>query len=94
MPVPPFRQALQHVQTHPELGHRLCHGRAADRLLARLVPIVDRLLDQTGVRAVVGEELGLGVDGVRELLLERLSDAGVELVAAGFEEGTVGRVLD
>ena len=42
----------------------------------------------------LGEKLGLCLRVLGILLLQRLHDAGVELLAAGFEQRAVGGVLD
>lgn len=43
---------------------------------------------------MVREEFGLGFDDLRELGLQHLGDAGVQLLAAGFEQRAVGGVLN
>ena len=58
------------------------------------MPVVDRAFDLPGLSAVVGEELGLRISTLRELLFKYPPDAGVQLLAAGFEQGTVSGVLD
>ena len=55
--------------------------------------MLDRLLRQTGFRAVVGEQRRLGRDNLRESAFEGGHDMGVELLAAAAQQGAVGGVL-
>jgi hypothetical protein len=61
--------------------------------LARLLPILDRFGDRPGLRAVAGENFGLGLGDPGEALLECFGDAAVEVLATALEERGVGRVL-
>ena len=40
------------------------------------------------------EKLGLSISGLREPLFEHLCDAGMQLLAAGFEQGAISDVLN
>ena len=50
--------------------------------------------DEPRLGAVVRQQLRAGSRQLGELLLQHLGDAGVEVLAAGFEQGAVGGVLD
>jgi hypothetical protein len=78
----PFGQALESFQALRQLRIRLGHGRAGDRLLPSLMPILYCLREEPCLGAVVGEKFGLGVRRLREMLLQHLSDPGVEVLAA------------
>ena len=78
----------------PELRDRLRHRRAVDRPSAGQVVVRRRLLGEPGPRAVEGEQFGLPLRRVRETLLQRLHDAGVQLPALAPEQALVGGVPD
>jgi len=77
-----------------QLCHRLHHSRSSDGDSPSLVPVPNGLSRQSGFGKMVREEFGLGFDDLRELGLQHLGDAGVQLLAAGFEERAVGGVLN
>jgi hypothetical protein len=52
------------------------------------------LFRETRAGVVLREEFGLGFDDLRELGLQDLGDARMEVLAAGLEQGAVGGVLD
>ena len=57
------------------------------------MPVVYCLVVQTRRCVVLGEQLGLGGSCLWKPLLEHPGDAGMELLASGFEERLVGNVL-
>ena len=94
IPIGSSRHAGQDTEGLRQLRGGFDHGRARHRLPPGLVPEIDRLLDQTRVCAVVSENFGLGFGSLREALLQRVGNPGVEVLAAGLEERAVGGVLD
>ena len=67
--------------------------RALQRPLSCLAPEARRLLDQAGLGTVPGQQLRLVRGNLRELTLERLSDAGVERASRPAQQHAVGRIL-
>jgi hypothetical protein len=92
--LPASGRSPEKLQAFLELGDSFSPCRAGDRLLAGPVPVVDCLLGEPCLRAVVGEQFGLALGCFRKLLLQNLCDTGVQRLAAGFEQRTVGGVLN
>jgi hypothetical protein len=84
------RQAVQRVQSLPQLGGRFGRRRARERLPTGLEPISDRLLRQPGFRKVPGKQRRLGHRDVRELVFKRCGNAGVYLLAAAAQQRALG----
>ena len=82
----PVGQARQHLQPLGQLRRRLGHRGARQRPLPGPMPVVDRLLGEPRLGAVPGEQLGLRVRRLREALLQRSGDAGVQLLALAPEQ--------
>ena len=87
------RQAFKEVQAVSRLRDRLHHARSVPPTGERPLPIHDCLLDQAGLGKMVGKQLGTRLRKVGEPLLERLGDAGVQLLALALEQRLVRHVL-
>ncbi|GLS30808.1 hypothetical protein SAMN04488498_12947 [Mesorhizobium albiziae] len=57
-------------------------GRTVVGALSRALPIADGLKRGAGRRIVLSHDLGLVFDDLAEMLLERVGDPGVQLLAA------------
>ena len=88
------RNPIESREPLAQMAHRFDVGRVLDGALARLLPVPDRLLGESGLREMVGELLGLLLGRIGEARLEGLRDLPVELLAAPLEERLVGRLLD
>jgi len=71
---------------------RLDHGRASERALAGLVPIIDGEIVKAGLRVMMGQCLRLGNRNFGEPLLQLCPDAGVEGLALAAQQRAVGSV--
>ena len=71
------RQTGQRIQPLAQLGDRLRHRRAGQRLLTGLQPISDRLLRQFGFRAMPGQQRGLRQHDLWKAVLESCGNSGV-----------------
>jgi hypothetical protein len=69
-------------------GCRLRQGR-----LPGPPPVLERLLEEACLHAVVGEDFRPCGDDVRELLLQHVRHAGVQLLAPALEQAGVGGLL-
>jgi hypothetical protein len=88
------RAAGEQRQRPAEVGDRLGIGQPRIGLGSRLLPVGDRLVDQPGRGAVIGQQLGLGGRGVGKPRLERLGDAGVQPLAVAVQQAGVGGVAN
>jgi len=70
----------------------LGHGGARERLLAGLLPVIDRTLGEAGLDAVLGEQLGFRVRRLGEAVLQRPDNAGVQLLPMRPQKALMGRV--
>jgi hypothetical protein len=61
-----IRQGLEHLHSFGEMTNRLLVRRALRRALPGGQPVRDGLRTQAGLGVVVRQQLGLGLDGVRE----------------------------
>jgi hypothetical protein len=66
------------------MGDRLLEGRAAQRLIARLAPPLDREIVEPGLGEMVRDRLGLGGPVVR-IVAQEFGGAPVQSLAAGLE---------
>jgi hypothetical protein len=69
-------------------------GAASARLLTRFVPVVDRLLVETRLRAVMCQDLGFGFGDVGQICLNNLCGLPVQLSLCPFKERLIGCILD
>ena len=80
------RNAVGHirkkVETLPQLCHRFGDRPSWNRLLTRLEPVAHRLLREPGFCGMAGQQRRLGDHDLRELVLKRRSNTGMELLAA------------
>src|SRR5262245_29161944 len=68
-------------------------GGALNGSLSGLLQVIDGRLDKTGVQQVMSHQLGLTLDGLRELFLENIGDSLVQLLALASQKAFVGRIL-
>ena len=87
------RQVLEPGEGGAELGEGLRERRAGEGAAPGPLVVVDRLLRQPRLAEVVREQLGLGLGGLREALLEDLRNPRVELLPAADQQAAVGGVL-
>jgi hypothetical protein len=85
-------QARQHLQPLAEMRDRLHVSRAFHRALAGALPVADRLLLQIRPGIVPGQQLRLGFGEFREVRLQHLGDAGVQLAPSAAQQALIGRV--
>ena len=86
---------LPRIQHQPllQLHNRLGHSPACDRLLTRLEAVADSLLAESGLGAMLRQELRLSGDDVRELALQSGGDARMKLLAPAAQQRAVSRIL-
>ena len=77
------RQVLEPGEGGAELGEGLRERRAGEGAAPGPLVVVDRLLRQPRLAEVVREQLGLGLGGLREALLEDLRDPARGAAAGG-----------
>src|SRR5262245_55319514 len=68
-------------------------GRTPQSALPRFPPIVDGGIGEACLSKVMRQNLRLGSNGFRELALEHLADAGVQLLPLPAQEAAIGCVL-
>ena len=79
------RKPLEQPEPCGHMPDRFCVSSAQTRPLARAVPIRDGLHHKAGFGVMMCHQLRLGLDGLRKLLLQRLRDLLMQLVASAFE---------
>ena len=62
-------------------------------VLAGLEPLVDAAFGSAGAGQMMGEQFGLALDEIGEILFEHRGNASVQLLAPGPQQGAVGGVL-
>ena len=62
-------------------------------MLAGLQPLIDRALGIAGGGQMMGQEFGLALDEIGEMLLQHCRDSGVQFLPPGAQQGAVGGVL-
>src|SRR5215471_21199317 len=67
-------------------------GEAQSGVLAGFQPKAYRLFNQAGLREMVCQSFGLSLHNIWEPLLERASDRGVQLRAAGLQQAGIRRL--
>src|ERR1700677_4496242 len=72
---------------------RLVEGRAAQGLIARLAPPLDREVVETGLGEMMRHDFGLGCRALG-LVAQELGGAAVQRLPAALEQAVVGGVLD
>jgi hypothetical protein len=71
-------------------GFEVC--RAFDRAFASETPVVDGLLRQACLGAVMSEQFRLGYDNFGKFPLECRSDGGMQLLAADVQQSRIGGI--
>src|SRR5262249_42952149 len=74
--------------------HRFHIGRMCMTTLACPLPVAHRLLVAARRRVVLGDQLRLGPDSLRELGLQHLGDALMVLLAGAPQQRLIGRILN
>ena len=87
-------QRLDQLEPFAQVSDRFHVGRAAGGQLAGAAPVGNRPRRQARLGQMLGQHFRLGLGDLGKPLLERLGDAGVQLLAPGLEQRLVGRVLD
>jgi len=72
---------------------RFFEGRAAKREIAGLAPIFDRGLREASLGEMMGDQLRLGLDDIREFFAQGFGDAAVQDLPPALQEALVSRVL-
>jgi hypothetical protein len=75
------------------MAQRFEMRQALGGILAGLEPLIHGTLDIRCRSEMMGEQLGLSLDEISEMLLQHSRDARVQLRAAGAQQGAVSRVL-
>ena len=75
------------------MGDRFLERRAAQRLVARLAPPLDRQIVETRLGEMMGDCFGLGRSALW-LITQDFGGAAVQRLPATLEQAVVGRVLD
>ena len=75
------------------MADRFGIGRALARSLPCLLPVGNGLRYEPRLGVVMRDQLGLGLDGLRKLLLQHLSDLLVILLPGALEQRLIGRIL-
>ena len=84
---------VRHGDRLAEMGDRLLKGRAAQSLIARLAPPLDREVVEAGLREMMGDDFRLD-GGALRLSHQDLGGAAVQRLAAAPEQAVVSRVLN
>ena len=69
---------------------RLLEGRAAERLIARLAPPLDRLIVEAGLREMMGDRFRFR----RRPFTQDFGSLRMERLTAALEQAVVGGILD
>src|SRR5690349_10392055 len=85
-------QMRQHLDALPQVCDSFEVGGAHGRLPSRLKPIFSCLFEQSRLREVERESLGLSLHDFRELLLEHVRDGGVQRSASALQKPGFGSV--
>jgi hypothetical protein len=72
-------------------GFEVC--RAFNRAFAGATPVVDGLLRQACLGAVMSEQLWLGCDNLGKFPFECPSNGGMQLLAADAQQSRIGGIL-
>ena len=64
-----LRQRMQQAETPLEMGDRFEVGQSRRGMLPRLQPLIDRAFGVAGRSQVMGEQFGLALDEIGEMLL-------------------------
>jgi hypothetical protein len=87
-------ERFRHLYRLPEMRDRLLERRTVKRKVARPAPIFDRGPGEARLREVMGEQFGLGLDDVGEMLAQRLRDLLMQDLPPALEQAFVGGVAD
>src|SRR5215510_2263479 len=87
-------QGLQQLDAGGQVADRFHIGRALSGLLARPLPVGNRLLGTARRGVVLSHQLWLRRDGLRELGLQHLRNALVNLLPGAPQEGLIGDLLE
>ena len=93
-PLGAFRHGAKHLQPLGEVCGRLQIGRSLERPLARALPVGHGFAGASCLGVVTGEQLGLGLDDLGELLSRISAIRACDLLAPALEQRLVGGVLD
>ena len=88
------RQRPDELQSSVQMDDGFQVGGASGGQLAGAAPVRDRPSRQARLGQMLRQHFRLSLTDVRELLFQRLGDAGVQLLATALEHGLVGSVLD
>ena len=66
-------------------------GQSRRGMLAGLQPLIDRALGIAGGRQMMGEQFGLALDEIGEMLLQRRRDARVQFLPSSAQQGASRR---
>ena len=75
------------------MADRLEMGRSRRGMLAGLQPLIDRALGIAGSSQMMGQQFGLALDEIGEMLLQHRRDPGVQFLPPCAQQGAVGGVL-
>ena len=84
---------MQQAETPLEMGNRFEVSQSRGGMLPRLKPLLDRAFAVAGSRQMMGEQFGLALDEIDEMLFQRSCDARVQLLSSPAQQGRVGGVL-
>ena len=68
-------------------------GQALGGMLAGLQPLIDRALGVAGGGQMMGQEFGLALDEIGEILLQHRRDPGMQFLPSSAQQRAVGGVL-
>jgi len=89
----PFGQCGQDRQAAVEMADCFEIGQALGSMSAGLEPLIDRPLGVSGGGQMMCQKLGLALDGIGEMLLQRRCDAGVQFLSSCPQQSAVGGIL-
>ena len=93
VPSRPFGQCRQCCEPALEMADRFEMGRARRGMLAGLQPLIDRALGIAGAGQMMGQEFGLALDEIGEMLLQHRRDPGMQFLPPCAQQRAVGGVL-
>ena len=89
-----LRQSVEQFQPLSEMTDRFCIGRSLHRLLARHLPMDDRLLAETRLAVVISEKLRLSFSGLRKSLLQYLGNPPMVTLPLTPQQRLVSGILN
>ena len=91
VPSRPFGQCRQRRETALEMADRFEMRQARRGMLAGLQPLIDRALGIAGRGQMMGEQFGLALDEIGEMLLQHRRDAGMQFLPSPAQQGASRR---